>query len=285
MRLLVAIVSVFLSVPAATAQTTIGFDPRPEGPLLGGFVRIGGYVEGGIVFSADPEPGSILVDDSGGVPSNGTAFLSKCGVCRPSLRSVDGSAFDLLSLDLGELLFFGFGPFATAVTIKGFKEDGSTVVAEVTTDGFAGFETVALDARFVDLVSAEIATASPYAALAIDDLVVVVALEKTTLAVSPPSGTYVTSQAFDLTLIVVGADSASAAILDATLDGLDFTNELADCAIDGSLDALPGVTFRCLFDAAELGTGTHTFEAIIELDDGSTATDRATWEILGNSEP
>ena len=285
MRLLVVIMSVFLSVSVASAQTTISFDPGPEGPLVGGFVRIGGYVEDGIVFSADPEPGSIIVEDSGGVPSNGTAFLSKCGVCRPSLRSVDGSPFDLLSLELGELLFFGFGPFATVVTITGFKEDGSTVVADITTDGLVGFETVVLDAGFVDLVSAEIATASPYAALAIDDLAVVVGLEKPTLAVSPPSGTYVTLQAFDITLIVAGEDTASAAILDATLDGLDFRSTLADCAIDGRLDAVPGVTFRCPLDAAELGTGTHTFEAIIELDDGSTATDRATWQILGSSEP
>ena len=113
----------------------------------------------------------------------------------------------------------------------------------------------------------------------------VAGLEKPTLAVSPASGAYVTSQAFDITLIVVGADAASAAIVDATLDGLDFMNGLADCAIDGSLDSAAGVTFRCPLDAAQLGTGTHTFEATIELDDGTTATDSATWEIFGNSEP
>ena len=73
-------------------------------------MRIGDYSEAGMVFRADPEPGSVLVEDSAGVPSNGTGFLSKCGICRPSLQSVDGSPFDLLSLELGEPLFFGFGP-------------------------------------------------------------------------------------------------------------------------------------------------------------------------------
>ena len=280
MRFFVAIASISLFVSAATAQTTIDFDPRPEGPL-----RIGGYTEEGIIFSADPEPGSVIVDDSGGIPSNGTAFLSKCGICRPSLRSVDGGLFDLLSLDLGELLFFGFGPFATAVTITGFKEDGSTVVAQITTDGLSGFETAVLDARFVDLASAEIATLSPYAALAVDNLRLVVGPEKPTLAVSPPSGAYVTSQAFDITLIVVGADAASAAIRAATLDGLDFSDELADCVHAGSLDSLSGVTFRCPLEASQLGAGTHTFEATIELEDGMTASDDASWEIFENTEP
>ena len=205
MRLLVAIASVLFHVTAAGAQTVITFD-SPEGPLVGGFVRIGGYTESGFVFSADPEPGSTLVEDSGGVPSNGTAFLLKCGICRPSLRSVDGSLFDLLSLDLGEPLFFGFGPFATAVTITGFKEDGSRVVTDVTTDGRVGFETVVLDSAFVDLASAVISTPSPYAALAIDNIAIVGGLEKPTLTVSPASGQYVGSQAFDLTLIVVGED-------------------------------------------------------------------------------
>ena len=85
---------VFLWVSAASAQTTITFDPPPEGPLVGGFVRIGGYVEDGIVFEADPEPGSVIVEDSGGIPSNGTAFVSKCGICRPSLRTVDGGTIE-----------------------------------------------------------------------------------------------------------------------------------------------------------------------------------------------
>ena len=85
----------------------------------------------------------------------------------------------------------------------------------------AGFETIVLDARFADLDSAEIATVSPYAALAVDNLTAIVGIEKPILAISPASGSYVTSQAFDLTLIVVGETAASAEILDASLDGVD----------------------------------------------------------------
>jgi len=283
MKFLVAIVGVVFAASAASAQT-ITFDPPPEGPPIGNFVRIGGYVEDGLVFEADPEPGSIIVEDSGGIPSNGTAFLSKCGICRPSMRAVDGGLFDLVSVDLGELLFFGFGPFATAVTITGSKEDGSTVVADIVTDGLAGFETFVLDDSFRDLVSARISTLSPYANLAIDNLAVLVGLDKPTLTVSPASGTYVTSQGFDITLIVVGA-ATSAAILEATLDGVDFTDTLEDCAIEGSLDSAAGATFRCPAGSALLGAGTHTFEATVGLGDGTTETDTATWEILGSSEP
>ncbi len=204
-----------LAAATASSGAMITFDPRPAGdPLDGGLVRIGGYTEAGMVFEASPEPGSIIVEDSGGIPSNGTAFLSKCGVCRPSLRSVDDGLFDLVSVDLGELLFFGFGSFATAATITDFKQDGSTVVA---------------------------------------------GLQKPTLTISPASGSYVTSQA--------------------------FAGVLAECTIDGSLDSVPGATFRCPLDAALLGTGTHTFDVTVELDDGTNTSDSATWEIFGNSEP
>ncbi len=92
-----------------------------------------------------------------------------------------------------------------------------------------------------------------------------------------------TSQAFDLTLIVTGADSASVA--SASLDGGDFTAALDTCAVEGTLDSVPGVTLRCPLDGAFLGVGEHGFEATVELEDGSTASDAATWEVLGNSEP
>lgn len=282
-RLLVALLLGALAAGAASAQTTITFDPRPPGdPADGVLVRIGGYTEGGIVFTASPEPGSAIVEDSGGVPSNGTAFLSKCGICRPSFAPVAGGLFDLVSVDLGELLFFGFGPFATAVTITGVKEDGSMVSVDLTADGVAGFERFVLDERFVDLASAEISTLSPYAGLAIDNLTLVVGLDKPTLSVSPASGRYVTSQGFDLTLILEGADAATIAA--ATLDGADFSGPLAACAVVGELDAVPGVTFRCPLDGAFLGAGTHTFEATLELEDGRTVSESADWEVVANSE-
>jgi len=283
MKFLVATLSLFFAASLAHAQT-ITFDPPPEGPLIGNFVRIGGYVEDGIVFQADPDPGSIIVEDAGGVPSNGTAFLSKCGICAPSMHSEDGGLFDLVSIDLGELLFFGFGPFATAATITGTKDDGSTVVANITTDGLVGFETFALDDSFRDLVSVQFSTLSPYANLAIDNIEVVVGLAKPIFSVSPPSGTYVTSQDFDITLVVVGP-AASAAILAAILNGVDFTSALQACVIAGSLESTPGATLRCPAGSALLDAGMQTLEVTLDLGAGMTVTDTATWEILRSSEP
>ena len=67
---------------AALAETTISFDPRPAGNRVG----IEGYTEGGMVFDDVQSPGSVLVADTGGVPSNGTAFVSQCGICQVTSR-------------------------------------------------------------------------------------------------------------------------------------------------------------------------------------------------------
>ncbi|MEN8183404.1 MAG: hypothetical protein ABFS46_12810, partial [Myxococcota bacterium] len=228
-------------------------------------------------------PGSLIVADTGGVPSNGTAFVSQCGICRVSLHAVDGGLFDLAAVDLGEPLLFGsFGPFATGVTIAGTREDGTTVSANVVTDGIVGFETFLLDDTFSDLVSVAFPTPSAFGAISIDNLVVRAGVEKPTLLISPPSGSYVTTQRFDLTLITVGADAAT--LLAATLDGADFTGFLESCASEGRLDSVPGVTLRCPVDGALFGEGTHTLEVTVELG-GETASDEVGWEVLASSEP
>ena len=87
---------------AASAETTITFDPRPAGIRVG----IEGYSEGGMVFDDTQSPGSVILADTGGVPSNGTAFVSQCGICRVSLRPIERGLFDLAAVDLGEHLFF-----------------------------------------------------------------------------------------------------------------------------------------------------------------------------------
>lgn len=265
---------------ATLAETTITFDPRPTGGRAG----IEGYSEGGMVFDDVQSPGSVIVEDTGGVPSNGTAFVSQCGICSVSLQTVEGGLFDLLAVDLGEPLLFGsFGPFATAVTITATLEDGSTMSTDVVTDGIAGFETFVLDDSFRDLVSVGFSTASAFGAIAIDNIVVRAGVAKPTLLISPPSGSYVTTQGFDLTLITVGADAAS--LLTATLDGADFTGFLESCVTEGRLEDIPGATLRCPVDAALFGAGLHTLEATVELESGETASDEVSWEILGSSEP
>ena len=274
-----ALTLTWLASSPVSAQTTVTFDPRPAGRA-----EIEGYTEGGIVFHDVQSPGSVILADTGGIPSNGTAFVAQCGLCRVSLQTSNGGHFDLVAADLGEPLLFGsFGPFATAVTITGTREDGTIVSADVVTDGIAGFEAFFFDDSFSDLASVEFSTPSFFGAISIDNLVVRAGVEKPTLLISPPSGTYVTTQAFDLTLVAVGADAA--ALLAATLDGDDFTDFLESCATEGRLDSVPGVTLRCPVDGAFFGEGTHILEATVELGDGSTVSDDVSWEILGSSEP
>ena len=263
-----------LWVSAASGQTTIGFDS------VGQRVSVAGYAEGGIVFGDQSRFAATVAPDAGGIPSNCTPFLSSCGICIPSLEAEHGGLFDLLDVALGEFLFFGTGPFPTRVTITGVKKDGSRAQLDVTTDGIVGFEPFGLDERFTDLVSARFQTASLYTAIAIDDIRVNVGLDKPALTISPPSGLYTTTQAFDLTLIVAGASSG--AILNATLDGEDFTAELAACAVEGQLESVPGLTFRCSIDPGE---GTHILSASIESLDGARTEDSVTWDVLSSSEP
>ncbi len=273
-KLLLTTLVACLWVSAASGQTTIGFDSVEQQ------LSIAGYTEGGIVFDDESNFEAPIVPDRGGIPSNGTPYLSSCGICIPSLEAEDGGLFDLLGVDLGEFLFFGSGPFPIPVTITGVKKDGSTAQLSVTTDGIVGFEPFELDERFTDLVSARFSTTSPFLAIAIDNIRVTVGLDKPALTISPASGLYTTAQAFDLTLIVLGASSG--AILSATLDGVDFTDDLATCAVEGQLDSVPGLTFRCPIDLEE---GVHTFSASVESSDGTTTEDSVTWEMLSNSEP
>ncbi len=101
------------------------------------------------------------------------------------------------------------------------------------------------------------------------------------LTISPPSGDYVSTQHFDLTLIVEGTGSAT--ITNATWNGNDITTDLNKCVRSGTLIS-GGETFRCPISGRLLGTGTQTFSATVEVG-GSSVTETVTWEVLENSEP
>jgi len=105
-----------------------------------------------------------------------------------------------------------------------------------------------------------------------------------TLSVSPPSGSYASTQSFDLTLIL-RALGVSIAGGSAVLDGLDITPALAGCSVRGTLVS-GGQTFRCSsLSGSQLGVGTHTLDVSFDLSDGTTVQDAATWEVLENTEP
>ena len=275
MKTLLAIASGLLLANAAGAQTTtITFDSVETIRF-----QVGGYTEGGMLFPGVDQFQAQIRPDSGSIPSNGTPTLHVCGVCRPSLVAEDGGLFDLVGVDLGEFLYYGYGPFPTAVRVLAVTEDDSTVLLDLTSDGNAGFERITFGEELTNLKSVTFTMALVFSSIAIDDIEVRTSLDRPALRISPPSGLYVTTQAFDLTLIVPAVTGGT--VQAATLDGVDFSADLAACAIDGEFDNVPGISLRC---PLELDEGEHTFEATFELPSGSTTSDAVIWEVLSTSE-
>jgi hypothetical protein len=104
------------------------------------------------------------------------------------------------------------------------------------------------------------------------------------VTLSPPSGTYVSTEGFDL-VIIVNAPGKAVVGGSATLDGADVLAPLTSCL---QTDVLPNgsVAFRCPgLRAVMFGSGPHTFSVTLNFSDGSTATDSATWQIRTNTEP
>ena len=99
------------------------------------------------------------------------------------------------------------------------------------------------------------------------------------LAVSPPSGTYAMTQAFDLTLLVA-APGLTIVGGSAVLDGVNVTAALAGCVIPGTL-VVGGQTFRCSgVRASSLGPGAHILTITLNFSDGSAVTTAVTWNVL-----
>jgi hypothetical protein len=105
-----------------------------------------------------------------------------------------------------------------------------------------------------------------------------------TLIISPPSGDYVTTQHFDLTLI---SDAPGLFVRGgtATFNDYDVTDFIKDCIIPGTL-VDGGQTFRCPgLVAGSLGAGAHRLEVILDLSDGSEISDTVIWKVKGSTEP
>ena len=103
-------------------------------------------------------------------------------------------------------------------------------------------------------------------------------------SISPPSGNYVSTQTFDVVLLV---NALGRTIVDtrATLDGADATAALARCLIAGTL-LTGGVTARCPgVQGVFFVPGTHTISVTLQLSDGSILTDAVIWEVDANTEP
>lgn len=104
------------------------------------------------------------------------------------------------------------------------------------------------------------------------------------VTVSPASGTLVSTQGFDLSIIVNmrGRTVVSGA---ATLNGANVLPALLSCV---RTDVLPGgnLAFRCPgLRGSLLAPGVNTFNVTVNFSDGSSAASSATWQVRPNTEP
>lgn len=104
------------------------------------------------------------------------------------------------------------------------------------------------------------------------------------LTISPASGELLTTQAFDLALIVRGG---IATIVSADLDGGDVTGGLSNCVVPGTLIApspRTGSSLSCSITGATVGVGTHTFTVTVDVN-GTPVTRSVTWDVLNATQP
>ncbi len=103
------------------------------------------------------------------------------------------------------------------------------------------------------------------------------------LAISPASGTYLSSQSIDLALII-SAQNAVVSSYSAALNGQDVTIDLDGCSIPGTVNG-GGTSLRCPgIPLTILGPGTHIFHVKMQLADGSILSDTVTWQVLQAAE-
>jgi len=108
------------------------------------------------------------------------------------------------------------------------------------------------------------------------------ALVEPSLTISPPSGDFISTQSFDLALIVENSD-ATVNEIQAYLNGVDVSGTLSSCNILGAL--VGGQTLRCGGLSGDfLGTGVHQLTVTLNLSDGTSVTDYATWTVKQNTE-
>lgn len=103
------------------------------------------------------------------------------------------------------------------------------------------------------------------------------------LTITPPSGTYVNTQRFDLVLIAE-TNEPDVSVTDVNLNGKNVTLPFNKCAHEGV--TANGKTFRCPGLSGEfLGVGTNYLTATVTLGSGTQLSEKVTWEVKENKEP
>lgn len=164
----------------AQGRFTIAFEGPPELPPGGGDIRAA-YSESGVEFRlvGPTMPWDGVTRYASGYwaePDNGSTFLIGAQATTNSLgfHFLDGSVFDLLSVDLAE---FTLHTDLTPVQFVGYRHDGSVAVADFITDGIndgigplMDFQTFHFGSAFTGLDRVEI----PSHGWSLDNLVIYV---------------------------------------------------------------------------------------------------------------
>lgn len=140
----------------------ITFDGPPlQPPGTGAYIQQ--YSELGMSFTPLTSFGFARVGGGGGRPDNGTAYLQATLGDSLLFSFINGSVFGLVSIDLAE--YSTVVPNAVQVLLVGYRQDGSTVSVNFTTDGIidgggplADFQTFYFDKEWIDLTRVEIPT-------------------------------------------------------------------------------------------------------------------------------
>jgi hypothetical protein len=151
----------FLALAQCCAQgtfTRITFDGPPAQPR-GTQYFVEQYYEGGMSFTPiDPNaPRAGFTRNGGGIsgyPENGSAYLQAGLTDTLRFNSMNGSFFDLVSVDLA-----GYSDVVPDATVRfvGYRNDGSLVAADITVHGLS-FQTFSFDSSFTTLGRVEIPT-------------------------------------------------------------------------------------------------------------------------------
>jgi glucose/arabinose dehydrogenase len=104
------------------------------------------------------------------------------------------------------------------------------------------------------------------------------------ITISPGSGSYLTTQAVDLSFIL-RKTGVTITGLEVQLNGINISTPVGNCLREGQL-ADGGLSLRCPgIPLRLLPEGVHTLAVIADLSDGESVSDTVRWEILENSEP
>jgi hypothetical protein len=145
-------------------RVTFNFEGFPT-PPPGSAVLTSSYTESGMSFVPIFSQGFVRVGASptAARPDNGSAYLQAGSGSTLKFSFLNGSVFDLLSVDLAE--YSTVVPDAVTVRFVGYRQDGSTVMADFITDGIidgtgplADFQTFNFGTQFSQLTRVEIPT-------------------------------------------------------------------------------------------------------------------------------